>query len=57
VFFYFAHLEETGEAASINAAIALLYKLGGKWLVTSVCALLGMASLIGGIVGVLKARQ
>lgn len=54
LFFYFSDLERSGERVSIHAAVALLYKLGGKWLVAGVCALIGTGCLIGGIVGFVR---
>lgn len=57
MYFYFAHLEATGGSTSMHAAVALLYNLGGKWLVVSIAPLIGTLSLIGGIVGLRKSRS
>ena len=56
LFFYFMHLETTGKSeSSTNAVVALLYNVGGKWLVAVVCWLIGAGFLIGGIVGLVVA--
>jgi hypothetical protein len=57
LFFYFIHLEQTGKSESMHAAVALLYNLGGKWLVAAVCAVIGTGFLVGGIVGLRKSRE
>ncbi len=49
MFFYFAHLEETGERTTMNAAVALLYRLGGKWLVSGFCAVVGTGFLVAAV--------
>jgi hypothetical protein len=54
MFFYLTHLEETGEAASMNIVVALMYRLGGKWLVCGFCGVMGTAFVIAGIVGLTR---
>jgi hypothetical protein len=49
IFFYLAHLERTGEAASMNAVVVLLYKLGGKWLVAGVSGAIALLFLVAAI--------
>jgi hypothetical protein len=56
VFFYLAHLEETGGRVSLPFALALVYELGGKWLIAAFTALVGTISMVVGIKGRLKPR-
>jgi hypothetical protein len=57
LFFYFSHLEQTGGTASMHAALALLYRLGGKWLVVGVLGAGGTLMVAVGIADLLKARK
>ncbi len=57
LFFYFVHLEHTGESASMHAAIAFLYNLGGKWTVSIVLAVLGSISLLCGILDLVESKK
>jgi hypothetical protein len=57
VFFHLAHLEETGGRVSLPVAVALVYKLGGKWLLAAFMALVGTISLVVGVKGRLKSRS
>ena len=49
MYFYLSDQESTGGGVSGHAALVLLYKLGGKWLVSGFCAAAGTVYLILGI--------
>jgi hypothetical protein len=57
MYFYFAHLERTGESVSMNAVVVLMYEWGGKWLVAAVSAGIGTIFLVVGIANLVKGSE
>ena len=49
LYFYFTDFEATGGNRRMNAIIAALYNLGGKWLVCSLLGVLGVGVVAVGI--------
>jgi hypothetical protein len=57
MFFYLRHIEQTGEAASMDGTVALMYWLGGKWLVCGFSGVAGTGFVVAGIVGLTPGRD
>jgi hypothetical protein len=49
LFYYFSDFEASGGSRRINAIVAALYNLGGKWLTCSVFGIIGIALIGKGI--------
>ena len=50
-YWYFSGLEQTGGVGRVKWWMALLYTLGGKWLVCSLFGVVGVTAIIMAIVG------
>jgi hypothetical protein len=49
LYFYFTDFETTGGSRRMNAIIAGLYNIGGKWLACSFVGLIGLIAVLMGI--------
>ena len=57
LFFMFLGMEQSPSGATVHWFIALLYMLGGKWLVAGVCGFLGTLMLISSVVFLFPQRK
>ena len=57
LYFYLRYEEAKGTGFSVNVWVALLYNLGGKWLVSGFTAAGATLFLIVGILGIRKPRD
>lgn len=52
-FAFFVNLEQQGRIRRVNIIIAFLYMIGGKWLVLVVLGLIGILSIVAGVLSML----
>jgi hypothetical protein len=57
LYWYFTDFETAGGTRRINSLLAVMYNLGGKWLVVGLMAGLGLIFVIAGIVSLSKKKE